>query len=105
MIGALRDRVEILKPTRISDGGGGYSFSYQSVGDVAAQTQGQRAVRDRSTEMIAYRRRKRFIIRSRSDLVFEMRLVHKGQHYRITDIQDEDQKGRFIRIVGEETVQ
>ncbi|MEM9286311.1 MAG: head-tail adaptor protein [Pseudomonadota bacterium] len=105
MIGALRDRVEILKPTRVADGGGGYSFAYQSLGDVAAQTQGQRAVRDRSYEMTALRRRKRFIIRSRDDLVFEMRLVHCGQHYRITDIQDDDPKGRFTQILCEETMQ
>lgn len=105
MIGALRERVEILKPTRVADGGGGYSFSYQSIGDVAAQTQGQRAIRDRSMDMAAFRRRMRFTIRSRDDLVFEMRLVHNGQHYRITDIQESDQKGRFTRIVGEETAQ
>ncbi|MEO1658901.1 MAG: head-tail adaptor protein [Pseudomonadota bacterium] len=105
MIGALRERVEILKPTRIADGGGGYSFSYQSLGDVAAQAEGQRTARDRSVEMTALRRRKRFIIRSRDDLVFEMRLVHRGQHYRITDIQDDDPKGRFVAILGEETMQ
>lgn len=105
MIGTLRDRIELLKPVRVADGGGGFSVDYQSLGDIAAQTEGQRSVRDRSIEMTTLRRRKRFIIRSRDDLVFEMRIVHHGQHYRITDIQDDDSKGRFTQVLCEETIQ
>ncbi len=105
MIGTLRDRVELLKPIRVADGGGGYGIDYQSLGEISAQAEGQRSVRDRSVEMTTLRRRKRFIIRSRDDLVFEMRIVHRGQHFRITDIQDDDPKGRFMQVLCEETIQ
>jgi len=104
MIGELRDHVEILKPQRVPDGGGGYAFAYTSLGTVSAQAQARRAGRDRSVEPSAFRRRKRFTIRSRDDLVFEMRLVHEERRYRITDIQQQDQKGRLTMIEGEEIV-
>lgn len=103
MIGELRERVELLKPLRIPDGGGGYAFDYTSLGTVSARADARRSGADRSLGLTQYRRRQRFLIRSRHDLVFEMRLVHRGCRYRIIDIQEQDQSGNFTLIEGEET--
>ena len=103
MIGDLRERVELLKPQRVPDGGGGYAFNYTSLGTVSAQAQAGKSSRDRSMGLTQLRRRQRFLIRSRDDLVFEMRLVHEGRRYRITNIQQQDQRGQYTLIEGEET--
>lgn len=102
MIGSLRERVEIFRPLRNPDGGGGYELSYTPVATVPARAEGQRAVRDRSVGRELWRRRIRFMMRARDDLIFEMRLLHRGRFYRITDIQDADEKRRFALIQGEE---
>nr|WP_233061597.1 head-tail adaptor protein [Parvularcula mediterranea] len=101
----MRDEIEILRPHRIVDEGGGYSFGYQSLGTVAARAERKRAARDRTFGAEQLRSRKSFLIRSRDDLIFEMRIVERGQTYRITDIQDQDQTGRFALIEGEEIMQ
>lgn len=102
MIGSLRERIEILRPLRIPDEGGGYSFAYSSVGSVAAKSAGRRAGRDRSLELARFRLRRSFVIRHRDDIIFEMRLVHRGRTFRITDIQEQDEQGRFTRLEAEE---
>lgn len=102
MIGALRQRIELLRPQRLADGGGGWEVGYQSVGSIAAGVEGRRARSERSLDSRRTRRRRRFTIRTRPDLVFEMRIAHGGRHYRIVDIQPLDQGGRFTRIEAEE---
>lgn len=105
MIGELRDEIEILRPQRIVDEGGGYSFGYLSLGTVAAKAEQRRAARDLTFGTEQLRARKSFLIRRREDLIFEMRIVESGQTYRITDIQDQDQNGRFALIQAEEILQ
>lgn len=102
MIGAMRDRVEILRPVRQPDEGGGFSIGYTSLGTVSAKRQARSARTDRSLDMPQQRRRERFVIRYRDDMIFEMRLVHRGRQFRVTDIQDQDDKSRFTLIEGEE---
>lgn len=102
MIGQLRDRVEILRPVRTPDGGGGHGITYTSLGTVAARHESRRAAGDGALGAVRFRRRATFLIRHRPDLVFEMRLVHQGRHYRITDIQERQQGGRFTLVEGEE---
>lgn len=102
MIGAMRDNVEILRPQRIPDEGGGYSIAYTSIGSVSAKAEARRAARDRSITPMQYRHRKRFLMRRRDDLIFEMRLVYRGDQFRIINIQDQDHQGRFTVVEAEE---
>ncbi|GGY53197.1 head-tail adaptor protein [Parvularcula lutaonensis] len=105
MTPSLTDRVELLRPQRIVDEGGGYSFGFTSLGTVATKAEGHRSAIDGSLEQNQRRMQREFLMRSRNDLVFEMRLVHRGKTFRITDIQDQDEKGRFTLVRGEEIMQ
>lgn len=102
MTPSLTERVELLRPQRIPDEGGGYSFAFTSLGSVAAKSEGRRSSTDRSLEQAQRRMSREFLLRARDDLVFEMRLVHRGKTFRITDIRDQDEKGRFTLVRGEE---
>lgn len=102
MIGTLRNRVEILKPQRVPDGGGGYSIQYTSLGSVSANVSSRSSVKDRAMGDYKYRRKRRFLVRQRDDLIFEMRLLFNGSQYRITDIQDENADDQTTLIEAEE---
>lgn len=102
MIGDMRERVEILKPQRIVDGGGGWQVGYASLGSVSAQVESRPAGTDRSLGKALRRQRKRFTIRRRDDLVFEMQLIHRGQRFRITDIREHGRKGTYTLLDVEE---
>ncbi len=102
MIGGLKDRVEILKPARAPDGGGGFAIDYAPMAEVHARLESRRARKERLADQVFFRRRETFTIRSRTDLVFEMRLRHGGRTFRITSIDDRDPQGRLTVIEAEE---
>lgn len=101
MIGALRDRLTLLTPTRIADAGGGYQITYAEKDTVPARridsSSRNRAFVDRKLPV----RRKQFTFRHRDDLVFEMRLRYEDRTYRITDIQVDEQR-RYQTVTAEE---
>ena len=101
MIGEMRERAAILRPQRVPDGGGGYAVDYAPVAEIAVGVESRSAARDRLTGAEARLRRRRFLMRRRSDLIFEMRIVHQDTTYRITDIRDASQ-GRLSLVDGEE---
>lgn len=105
MIGNLTDRLEILKPQRQADGGGGYAIVYASLGTVAASPSLMGAARDDAAGQPVRRRRQRFLIRQRTDMVYEMMLGHAGRRYRITDMREEGVAAGLLAITGEEVPQ
>ena len=102
MIGNLRERVTLLSPVRLPDTGGGADIQYQTRDTIWAQTQLQGSAIDNEGGRRAGLARRQFTLRHREDLIFEMRLKHRGKTYRITDIQEDDDKKRFHFITGEE---
>lgn len=102
MIGALREELVLLAPLRVGDGGGGADIQYQVRDMVRARSQSRSATMDRAAGRFARQQRRQFTIRYRDDLVFEMRLEHAGRRYRITDIQEEDDRKRYHFVTAEE---
>lgn len=101
MIGALRETITFLTPRREPDLGGGYEIVFEPHQTVPARVD---AVAGTATPFIDRRlpvRRRRFTMRHREDIVFEMRVRHRGIVYRITDIQHDEQR-RFQTVTGEE---
>ena len=101
MISSLRDRLTLLSPVRTADTGGGYEVSYTPKATVAARgtslSGARRPLADRDLPV----RRRKFVLRYRDDLVFEMRLTHQDTTYLITDIQEDEQR-RFHTVTAEE---
>ena len=98
----LRERAVLLRPQRVPDQGGGFAFTFSEVADVAVGVENRSSSRDRSLGTERLSRRRRFVLRSRSDLIFEMRIRHRGTTYRITDIHDNEAQGRLSVVDGEE---
>jgi head-tail adaptor len=102
VIGSLRERIELLKPMRTPDEGGGFSVSYAPHTAIAARIEGKRSITERIAEQNFRRFRQVFVIRSREDLLFEMRLRHGGRLYRIANIAEDDPAPRFTAVEAEE---
>ncbi len=105
MSGALREPLTLLRPERQADGGGGWSVTWQEAGTVFAAREAQPAANAELFGQAMKRRRQVFTLRGGGDIVFEMRLRHRGRDYRINDIQEADGKDRFLRIFAEEVPQ
>lgn len=102
MIGEMNDRAVILRPQRVADEGGGFAITFADLADVAVGVEDRSSSRDRTFGDERPRRRRRFLMRQRSDLIFEMRIRHQDHIYRITDIRDGGGQGRLAMVDGEE---
>jgi head-tail adaptor len=100
--GELNERIEILRPQRTPDGGGGYSVVYVLDRAVYARTERRGSVRER-LEGSVLRERLRVRLRRTEELLYEMRLRHRDDEYRITRITDEGRSGG-LTIVDAEAV-
>lgn len=98
----LHDRAVLLRPQRVPDEGGGYAFTFNEVAEVAVGVENRSSTANRRLGTERRSRRRRFVLRSRSDLIFEMRIRHRGTTYRITDIRDNEAQGRLSVVDGEE---
>ncbi|MEM9421179.1 MAG: phage head closure protein [Pseudomonadota bacterium] len=102
MIGPLRERVTLLSPVRVPDGGGGFDVQYTVKSRVKARTVTQGSTLDNIAGRNARGQIRQFTLRYRSDLLYEMRLEHAGKRYRITNITEEDDRKRYHFVIGEE---
>ena len=85
-VGSLRDRIVLLQPVRTPDGGGGHDITYEERNTVWA------AAEDRSSVLgrLGARRprpRRRFTVRAGVRVLFETRIAHDGETFRVTDIR------------------
>lgn len=102
MIGDLKEFISITEPTPVGDAGGGESRPHELVARVPAQSISRSAGTDRTLGVPIRVRRRRFIIRYREGMNFAHRIEHRGQTYRITDIQVDDDRRRYLLIDGQE---
>lgn len=105
MINEMNDRASLLRPQRVADDGGGFAVSYAEVADVSVGVESRSSASDRNFGSERLARRRRFVMRRRSDLIFEMRIRHRNRTYRITDIHDGEAQGRLSVVDGEEILQ
>ena len=85
-IGALRERITLLHPVRTPDGGGGHEVAYEDRGAVWA------AVEDRPAGLSRLgarrpRARRRFVVRAGTSVLYETRIRHDGETFRVVSIR------------------
>ena len=85
-VGSLRERITLLHPVRTPDGGGGHEIAYEERSVVWAAAEDRGAGLSRLGAR-APRRRRRFTIRAGTDVLFETRIRHEGETFRVTDIR------------------
>ena len=86
-VGALRERIVLLRPVRVPDGGGGYEVTYEERGAVWAAAEDRASVLDRLGAR-SPRLRRRFTVRAGTDVLFETRIRHEGTTFCVTDIRE-----------------
>lgn len=102
MISGWREKVTVLAPVRTADEGGGYAITYEERDTVTTRTETRPTRSEKRYGQSFQRTQRRFTIRYKDDLVYEMRLRHRGTDYHITDIQEEDDRRRFQTVTGVE---
>ena len=102
MIGTLRHRLTLQKPTQSSDGGGGQVRRWTMVAKIwgaVSQKGGQE-----KTEQGEYRSvgHTEILIRYRSDVTPKMRFLSQGRALNIVSVLDKDGGRRWLTCVCEE---
>lgn len=85
-IGSLRERITLLHPVRTPDGGGGHEIAFEERGTVWAAAEDRGAGLSRLGAR-APRLRRRFTVRAGTDILFETRIRHEGETFRVTSIR------------------
>lgn len=98
MIGDLREKVDLLAPVDVADGGGGYSRQYIQILTLDAATRTTGGIADNTAEQRTIRTRRQFTVRAHAELTPEKRLRHRSVLYRITAIRDEDDRRRYLTV-------
>ena len=85
-LGALRERIALLHPVRVPDGGGGHEVAYEERETVWAAAEDRPAALGR-LGAASQKPRRRFTVRAGTDVLFETRIRHEGVTFRVTDIR------------------
>ena len=85
-VGSLRERITLLHPVRTPDGGGGHAIAYEERAAVWAAAEDRGAGLSRLGAR-APRLRRRFTVRVGTDVLFETRIRHEGETFRVTSIR------------------
>ena len=103
MIGALRNRVDLLTPSRLPDNGGGARVDWLAGPALWAQVDRLSSTRDFSGDRERRLRRIAATVRYRNDIALGDRLRFDGAVYDIVSIEDGADDRRLV-LVCEETV-
>ncbi|MDO8423580.1 MAG: phage head closure protein [Parvibaculum sp.] len=101
MVGQLRERVVIEKPTRVGDGTGGESLSWAVLGTVWAEVRSRTGTEVTLGERDEARSRFTVTMRHRDDVSADMRLVWRAQVLNIRSLRDPDGHRRWLAIDAE----
>jgi len=101
-IGALRRRVTLQAPIRISDGGGGVTVAWSNVAVLWAEIRGLSGAGVVIAEGLQGKVSHEITIRKRTDVSPAMRLTYGARVFVIWAVLDGDGPDPFIRIQVEE---
>lgn len=107
MIGAMRHRITFQQEVQVADDGGGYALSWEDIdetpdmwADVRPMSAGESLQYHKLTTTATHK----IIIRYRSDITADMKILHGSLVYNIRSILNKDARGRFLEILAEEGV-
>lgn len=102
MIGALRNRIELLTFTRFDDDAGGGAVVWLPGPEIWAQVTRLTATRDVAGDRSRRLKRIAAIIRHRTDIALGQQVKFDGDNYEVVSIESEDGRARRITLICEE---
>lgn len=91
--------VGIYKPTKVSDGQGGYSTSFALETTVWGDLRPDNKAREIDESELAFDQRKRLYIRFGVDIQDDYEVEVEGVRYTIHSIKDVENQNRFLEII------
>ncbi|MEL6362392.1 MAG: phage head closure protein [Pseudomonadota bacterium] len=107
MIGRLRHQITFLARIRTADPGGGFAVTWEATATVWANVERLASASSASGAGSPRERRLKRIgatIRARSGLSLGSRIRYRGTDYEITSVEDADERGLKLLLVGEEAI-
>ncbi len=102
MIGNLRHKLMRLTAQRMQDEGGGAEIIWQPAGEMWANVDFLRPLRDRSGDRRSFLKRIAAQVRVDQNLQEGQRLRFDGRDYEIVSIESDDDRQRRVVLIGEE---
>ena len=100
----LRQRLTLQKETRVSDGAGGYSRSWQDIADLWAEIIPLSGKERLFAEQIEAPISHKILLRYRSDITPDNRLVFEGRIFNIRYVFNVNENNEALEILAEEGV-
>jgi SPP1 family predicted phage head-tail adaptor len=104
LAGRLTKRVDIEKPVRTSDGGGGFTESWQLVATVWAGLEPLRGSEDYSDLRLIGKTNYRITIRHRDGIEPRMRVNFNNRTFNIRAVLNLDEANEILELIAEEGV-
>ncbi len=104
MIGALRNRIELLTFTRFDDDAGGGAVVWLPGPEIWAEVTRLTAARDVAGDRTRRLKRIAAVIRHRSDIVLGQQVKFDGDNYEVVSIESDDPRARRITLVCEQVL-
>lgn len=104
MIGALRNRIELLTFTRFDDDAGGGAVVWLPGPEIWAQVTQLTATRDIAGDRTRRLKRIAAIIRHRSDIALGQQIKFGGDNFEVVSIESDDARARRITLICEQVL-
>lgn len=104
MIGALRNRIELLTFTRFDDDAGGGAVVWLPGPEIWAQVTRLTATRDVAGDRTRRLKRLAATIRQRGDIVLGQQIKFDGENYEVVSIESDDARARRITLICEQVL-
>lgn len=98
MIGKMNKRITIQRLAQVPDGGGGYTEDWQDVATVWAKVEPLKSWEEYEAQKVQQKIDYKMIIRYRSDITQDMRVVYNNVLYKIIGIKNIDEDNRFLEL-------
>ena len=102
MIGALRNRIELLTFTRFDDDAGGGSVVWLPGPEIWAEVTRLTSTRDIAGDRTRRLKRIAAAIRYRADIALGQRVKFDNDDYEVVSIENDDARGRRLTLICEE---
>jgi SPP1 family predicted phage head-tail adaptor len=102
MLSRLKQRASLLSKTLVSDGGGGFSESWQTLADVWIEITPLGAKEKFSADALQARVRHRIVLRARDDIVPGLRLATPDRVFAVRAVLARDKGAPLLTLLCEE---
>ncbi|MEO0983273.1 MAG: head-tail adaptor protein [Pseudomonadota bacterium] len=105
MIGALRNRIELLTLSRADDGAGGAALDWLPGPEIWADVRALTSTRDIAGDRRRRLKRISAVIRQRADILLGQQLRFDNANYEVVSIESDEARRDRLTLICEETIQ